>query len=95
MGRWRKLLAATVADRNPRSYTYEDAVRVLTHLGFEQARAKPGGTHRLWRREIADAAGKRTVFVGLVEKGHGTLKPVYVEKMIDILRTNGLLPDEV
>jgi len=94
MASWRKVLAAMVADSNPRSYTYQQAATVLGHLGF--ALAKPtGGSHRKWRRalDVPRNAPPRSVIIGLVEKGTGTLKPEYVKDMIRILRENNLLPD--
>lgn len=95
MGSWRKLLADMVADPRPRSYTYEQASGVLKHLGFKAAARKEGGSHRQWRLEIDDADGKRTVLIGLVQKGHGPMKRYLIEQMIDVLRANGLLPDEL
>jgi hypothetical protein len=94
MASWRKLLARMVSDPNPRSFTYEEAASVLGNLGFHLA--KPGGgSHRKWRRVVEAAEGKRTVIIGLVEKGSGTLRPEYVKDMVRILRENGLLPDGV
>ena len=87
-----KLLLAMFADRDSRGYTYQDAVRVLLWLGFEPARTKPKGSHRLWRHLVTGSGGNRSVYVGLVDKGHGTLKPVYVRKMLDVLLQNGLTP---
>jgi hypothetical protein len=94
MPSWKKLLASMVADPKPRSYTYEDAASVLSHLGFELANPKPRGSHRLWRISIEKAHEKRTVYVGLVEAGSGNLKPIYVTKMVRILQENDLLPSE-
>ncbi len=94
MSGWRALLRRMVADPDPRSYTYEDAARVLTNLGFELARPHSGGSHRPWRLAVNDASGHRAVYVGLVQKGHGTLKPVYIKQMLAILRAEGLLPGE-
>lgn len=83
-----------VADPDPRSYTYEDAATVLGQLGF--ALAKPtGGSHRKWRRVVEDSAGRRTVVIGLVQKGRDTLKPEYIKDMVEILRENNLLPSKV
>jgi len=77
-------------DADPRNYTYDDAVSVLSRLGFTLA--PHGGTsHRKWRYRRADGL---VVVVGLVEKGHGTLKPVYVRDMVCQLRENGLVPSE-
>lgn len=96
MASWIKLLAAMVADPDPRSYTYQDAARILVnHLGFSPP-AKSGGSHRKFRREVEGADGrKRGVIVGLVDSGRGTLKPKYVRTMVQTLRENNLLPDGV
>jgi hypothetical protein len=64
---------------------------VLRSLGFEPSRTKPKGSHRLWRREIVTDTGKQSVYVGLVDAGHGTLKPVYVKKMLEVLLQNHLI----
>lgn len=77
--------------REPRGFTYEDAATVLRSLGFEPSRTKPKGSHRLWRRELATDNGMQTVYVGLVQSGHGTLKPVYVKKMLEVLLHNHLI----
>ncbi|MCO4098772.1 MAG: type II toxin-antitoxin system HicA family toxin [Gemmatimonas sp.] len=93
MANWAKLLAQMVADPDPRNYTYADAVRILKALGFARPAGKRGGSHRVWRR--ADPSGNvhRTTIVTLVEKGHGTIKPVYIRDMVAALRDAGLLPD--
>lgn len=91
MASWLKLLAKMAADPNPTTYTYQDAARVLGHLGF--ALAPHGGTsHRRWRRRDGAAP---PVVVGLVDTGSGPIKKVYIVQMIDILRTNNLLPEGV
>jgi len=94
MAAWKKLLASMVADRWPTSYTYAQAGTVLKRLGFDPPELT-GGSHRKWRRVVHDAqapSGKRTVYIGLVDKGHGTMPPVYVREMVQILRENHLLP---
>jgi hypothetical protein len=94
MASWRKLLARMVADTDPRSYSYQEAATVLSQLGF--VLAKPtGGSHRKWRRLIENGAERRTVVIGLVERGSGAIKPEYVKDMVQILKENNLLPDEV
>ena len=94
MASWRKLLARMVADPNPRSYYYEEAATVLNHLGF--ALAKPtGGSHRKWRRSLETETGRRTVIIGLVERGSGTMKPEYIKDMVAQLRANDLLPSHL
>lgn len=96
MGSWRKLLARMVADSQPRSYTYEQAKRVLENLDFELA--PPEGSHRKFRRVVVDPAspsGKRTVVIGLKEAGSGKLKPKYITVMVHTLRENKMLPEGV
>ena len=96
MPSWEKRLAAMVADPDPRSYTYDEVARILERLAFVVQ--KGGGSHRKFRREIADAnspSGRRGIIVGLVQKGHGTLPPKYITEMIRTLRANHLLPDGV
>ena len=97
MGSWKQLLASMVADQNPKSYTYQEAASVLLNLGFEPPR-KTGGSHRKFRLEVPDdssPSGRRGVIVGLVERGHGTLKPKYITVMVQTLRDNHLLPEGV
>ena len=91
---WRKVLAAMVADGDPRSYSYDDAAKILSRLGFVLAR--PGkGSHRMWKLAITTAAGeKRTVTIGLVDAGRGTLKPEYIKTMVQRLLENGLVAAE-
>lgn len=57
-------------------------------LGFEVA-PHSGGSHRKWRFKSHQG---NVVLVGLVEKGHGTLKPYLVRDLIAQLRANGLVP---
>lgn len=92
MASWKKLLAAMVADPDPRSYTYEDAAKVLNRLDFTLSNPKNAGSHRLWRRVVEDGTSKRSVYIGLVEKGTGTLRPEYIKTMVRILQENGFLP---
>lgn len=77
-------------DSNPITYTYSDTSAVLEALDFEVA-PHSGGSHRKWRRKLADG---NVVLVGLVEKGHGTLKPYLIRDLVAQLRTNGLVPKE-
>lgn len=90
MARWKKLLEKMLSDSNPITYTYSDAAAVLLALEFEVA-PHSGGSHRKWRRKLADG---NVVLVGLVEKGHGTLKPYLIRDLVAQLRTNGLVPKE-
>jgi hypothetical protein len=95
MTSWKKRFSAMVADPDPRSYTYDDAADILRRLGFHPASRKRGGSHRLWRLERrATDTSKESIYVQLVDAGHGTLKPVYVRKMIETLRAAGLLQVE-
>ena len=89
MGSWKKLLWRMAADADPRGYTYDDASRVLVRLGFAEP-DKPDGTHRRWRLKLPDGI---VVRVGLVQKGHGTLKPGYIRDMVKALRDHGLFPE--
>ena len=87
MGSWRKLLRKMADDPKPRGYTYDEAALILSNLGFAKP-SKPGGSHRAWRLE---QPGGNVVRVFLVEKGHGTLKPEYIQDMVATLRAHGLL----
>lgn len=91
MASWRKLLAKMVADRDPRSYTYDQAARILEHLQFDGP-TKPG-SHRMWKRVIAKAGKPFTVVIGLVDSGTGKVKPEYIKQMVRTLHDEGLLPD--
>lgn len=91
MARWKKLLRAMIDDPNARTYTYDDAAAVLTRLGFEE-RGGGSGSHRAWRRR---GPVGNLVVVGLVDKGHGTLKPGYIRDMVKTLREHGFLPDDL
>lgn len=96
MAQWRKLLAAMVADTRPTSYTYAQAASVLRQLHFEEDGG--GSSHRRWRRRLsAEETGgpPRTVIIGLVDKGHGTLKPPYIRHLVRTLQENNLLPPGV
>lgn len=92
MGNWRKLLSRMALDTDPRNYTYDDAVRVLRGLGFEPANTKPKGSHRVWRRPMADRNLSGTAIVELVDAGHGCCKPVYIRKLVKELQRWSLLP---
>ena len=94
MTSWRKLLSQMVAVPHAQSYTYEDAARVLRNLGFEPARSKPKGSHRVWRKEVVVEGVKRAVYIGLVDKGHGNIKSVYIKEMLRILETHSLIPEQ-
>lgn len=89
MAGWRKLLARMANDSDPRNYSYNDAVRVLDGLGFKAA-PHGSGSHRAWRRKGSTGTA---VVVGLVDKGHGTLKPYLIREMIKQLREHGFVPE--
>ena len=55
---------------------------------------KPKGGHRLWRLEVQTEKGRDSVYVGLVDSGHGTLKPEYIKKMVEVLLRNHLIESE-
>ena len=90
MASWKKLLWQMAADTSPRGYTYEDAARILRSLAFEEP-TKRNGSHRLWRLRLADG---NVAYVGLVQKGHGTMKPGYIRDMVAELRKYDLIPHE-
>lgn len=94
MGGARKLLKAMQSAKNQRGFSYDDAVTVLRSLGFEPTRTKPKGSHRLWRREIVTETGSTTVYVGLVDSGHGTLKPEYIKQMLETLLQSSLIEEQ-
>lgn len=89
--RWQRLLQRMLSDPRPVSYRYEDAAIVLRALGFEIA-PTAGGSHRRWRLRTASG---QTVIIGLVEKGHGTMKPYLIREMIAQLRTHRLIPRDL
>lgn len=97
MASWKKRLAEMVADADPRSYTYDEASRILQNLGFEPPR-NATGSHRKFRLQVLDPSapsGRRGVIVGLVDRGSGTMKPDYIRQMVATLRENNLLPNGV
>ncbi|HEY0528690.1 MAG TPA: hypothetical protein VGD02_07665 [Gemmatimonadaceae bacterium] len=97
MASWEKLLWKMVADADPRSYSYDEAARILIRLGFAEP-PKTSGSHRRFRIEVADPTaegGSRGVVIGLVDKGRGNLKPKYITQMIATLAENNLLPQPV
>lgn len=94
MGSAKKLLAAMLRARDPRGFTYDEAAKVLTSIGFQPTRTKPKGSHRLWRLEFVGETGRNSIYVGLVDSGHGTIKPEYIKKMIEVLLQNHLIESE-
>lgn len=91
MSKWRKLLVRMLQDRDPRNYSYADAVRVLRGLDFALA-PHGAGSHRCWR---AVAPSGTVVVIGLVDGGHGSLKPYLIRDMIGQLRTNAMIPADL
>lgn len=91
MNRANKLLDAMLRSSDPRQFRYRDAAAVLTSLGFEPARTKPSGSHRVWRRRLNVGDARSTVYIGLVDPGNGTIKPVYIKQMLAILLQHGLI----
>jgi hypothetical protein len=79
-----------LGDASPRSYSYDDAATVLAALGFEVA-PNSGGSHRKWRRRLADG---NSVVIGLVQKA-APLKPYLVRAMVSQLREHGLVPPDL
>jgi predicted RNA binding protein YcfA (HicA-like mRNA interferase family) len=64
---------------------YQTVTWWLAKAGFEPP-AKPEGSHRVW----VHPSGRR---VPLVDKGHGTLLPVYVKKAIKAILETGACPE--
>jgi hypothetical protein len=91
MSKWRKLLSRMVKDRNPRNYSYADAVRVMHGLDFTLA-PHGAGSHRCWRGTALSGA---VVVIGLVDQGHGSLKPYLIRDMIRQLEANGMIPADL
>jgi hypothetical protein len=77
-------IAAHVIDRG-RSPSHAS-----TALGFQVA-PHAGRSHRKWWLKLQSG---NVVLVGLVEKGHGTLKPYLIRDMVEQLRSNGVVPKE-
>lgn len=88
MGSWRKLLDEMVASPKPNNYRYDDAVRILERLGFTLAGGS-SGSHRLWKRPMPGGTVAR---IGLVDSGSGPMRSVYIRKLCQTLRDEGLYP---
>jgi len=86
---WRKLLREMLVDPKPVNYTYDDCARVLRQLGFVLA-TRSGTSHRKWRH--AGVGGSATV--GLLDTP-GFLPREYVIDMLEQLKRNNLIPDNV
>lgn len=87
MSSWRRLLERMRDSPRCVGFTYDEAARVLAALGFRQA--SYGGSHRRW---VLLRDGEPSVIIGLVDAGHGEIKPVYIKTMLQILDQNDLLP---
>lgn len=92
MARWKKTLARMLRDTDPRNYRYEEAAAILERLGFVKAPETSGTSHKQWRHVTRDG---KVIYVGLVKKGHGTLKPYLIRDMLAALKAGGLLPDDI
>jgi hypothetical protein len=84
---WRRRLGEVIADPKPTDYRYHELANLLSHLGFEEGGR--GTSHRVWR--FVDPRGNVHRVV-LVDKGHGPVKRVYVEKMCTTIKAAGLAP---
>ncbi len=89
MSRWRRVLLKMAQSQRGVGFTYNDAAAVLRGLDFEQK--CEGSSHRRWVRL---REGEPAVIIGLVEKGHGELKPVYIKTLVERLRDAGLIPED-
>jgi len=69
---------------NPHGWRYHDVAHILERHGFSTDTSR-GGSHRIFKH----ASGLR---VGLVEKGSGTLLPVYVKNAIAAIDQLGRTP---
>lgn len=76
-------------DPKPVGYTYDDCTRVLRQLGFVLA-TKGGTSHRKWRH--AEVGGASVI--GLLD-AKGKIPREYVTSMLDQLKRNNLIPDDV
>lgn len=88
---WRSRLAELMADTKPVNYTYGDVAGLLRRLGFELQPSGGGTSHRKWR---LTRDGRPSVWIGLVEKGHGPLPRGYVREVQRVLRDAGLWSEE-
>lgn len=91
MARWEKLLTRMRDSVRCVGFTYDDAASVLAGLGFSCVETGAGGSHRRWAQ--LHPSGQR-VIIGLVNHGHGDLKPVYIKQMLRLLKEHELMPQE-
>ncbi|MCA2992055.1 type II toxin-antitoxin system HicA family toxin [Gemmatimonas sp.] len=89
MGSWKRILKQMRKSPRCVGFTYADAAKVLEALGFHQS--SYGGSHRRWVMLRAD---NPPVIIGLVDKGHGDMKPVYVKDMLASLVAHGILSED-
>lgn len=90
MAQWKKTLARMLRDTKCVGYTYDEVSNVLERLGYVLSPCSGGSSHRAWR--LAHDDGTLRSYVGLVEKGHGTLKPYLVRDLVTELRAKGVVP---
>jgi predicted RNA binding protein YcfA (HicA-like mRNA interferase family) len=86
---WRKLLREMLDDPKPVNYTYEDCTRILLQLGYILA-TRGGTSHRKWRHP--SIGGRSTI--GLLDT-KGCIPREYVIDMLEQLKRNNLIPDNV
>lgn len=76
-------------DPKPVNYTYDDCARVLQQLGYVLA-TRGGTSHRKWRHPAV--GGSSTI--GLLDVP-GSQPREYVADMLEQLKRNNLIPDNV
>ena len=89
MAAWEEMLEAMCGSAKLTGFSYADAAKVLTGLGFT-CPGVGGGSHRTWRRRLPSGI---LLPILLVDKGHGDIKPVYLRKMLRALRANRLIEE--
>ncbi len=80
-----------MTDPKPVNYTYDEVAALLRRLGFEVQASGGGTSHRKWRLQ---REGRPSIWIGLVERGHGKLPPGYIREIQRVLRDAGLWADE-
>lgn len=71
-------------------FSYSEVAGILQALGFAMA-PSGAGSHRHWSKLLP--TGVR-VIIGVVDAGHGEMKPVYIKDMLKQLAEHGFLPNE-
>lgn len=89
MSAWEVLLREMRASAKLTGFSYDDAAKVLTGLGFT-CPTGGGGSHRNWRRRLPNG---ELVVILLVDTGRGEIKPPYLRKMFRQLKAAGLIED--